>query len=44
VVNDKDFAAGVHFYHGTSALEEALFGLENGDEVALNSGLSQYRE
>jgi aminoglycoside 2''-phosphotransferase len=30
------------FYAGTFALEEALFGYENGDEAALRAGLEDY--
>jgi aminoglycoside 2''-phosphotransferase len=33
----------VHFYCGTFALEEALFGIENEDEAALQAGIEQYR-
>ena len=32
----------VRFYRGTFALLEALFGVENEDEVALKAGLAQY--
>jgi len=32
----------VHFYRGTFALYEALFGIENGDSDALQAGLSTY--
>jgi aminoglycoside 2''-phosphotransferase len=32
----------VHFYRGTFALQEALFGVENHDEGALHRGLSRY--
>lgn len=32
----------VHFFCGTFALQEALCGYENGDEVAYNSGMAQY--
>lgn len=31
-----------HFYRGTFALQEALFGSENGDEEAFKSGLAEY--
>ena len=34
----------VRFYKGTFALEEALFGYENGDEDALEAGLRTYRQ
>lgn len=32
----------VHFYCDTFALEEALFGLKNGDEEAFHSGMEEY--
>jgi aminoglycoside 2''-phosphotransferase len=32
-----------HFYLGTFALQDALFGLETGDEQAYEAGMSQYR-
>jgi len=32
----------VHFYCGMFALEEALFGIENGDEVAYHNGIAKY--
>jgi len=32
----------VHFYCGTFALQEALFGIENGDENAFNAGMVNY--
>jgi aminoglycoside 2''-phosphotransferase len=32
----------VHFYCGTFALQEALFGVENGDEVAFQAGIADY--
>ena len=32
----------VHFYRGTFALEEALFGFENGDETALKAGMETF--
>jgi len=32
----------VHFYCGTFALEEALFGIENGDDEAFQSGIAKY--
>ena len=32
----------VHFYCGTFALQEALFGIENGDEGAFQNGISRY--
>jgi len=34
----------VRFYWGTFALEEALFGYENGDEAALQAGLAAYQD
>jgi aminoglycoside 2''-phosphotransferase len=33
----------VQFYQGTFALQEALFGLENGDDEAFRSGIEPYR-
>lgn len=33
----------VEFYRGTFALQEAVFGLENGDKAAYESGLAGYR-
>lgn len=33
----------VRFYQGTFALEEALFGIENGDPAAFESGIAKYR-
>jgi aminoglycoside 2''-phosphotransferase len=36
-------ARRVAFYSGTFALQEALFGIENGDEAALEAGLEDYR-
>jgi aminoglycoside 2''-phosphotransferase len=33
----------VRFWHGTYALEEALFGVENGDEEAFEAGIRGYR-
>ena len=33
----------VWFYQGTFALEEALFGIENGDPKAFESGIAQYK-
>ncbi|HLZ56981.1 MAG TPA: aminoglycoside phosphotransferase family protein [Ktedonosporobacter sp.] len=32
-----------HFYRGTFALQEALYGLEDGDQEAFESGIEQYR-
>jgi aminoglycoside 2''-phosphotransferase len=32
----------VNFYHGTFALQEALFGIENGDAEAFQSGIADY--
>ena len=32
----------IHFYQGTFALLEALFGIENGDDDALRAGLEKY--
>ena len=32
----------VHFYCGTFALQEALFGIENGDETAFKAGIASY--
>ena len=32
----------VHFYCGTFALQEALFGLENDDMEAFHSGIAEY--
>lgn len=37
-----DFWPRVHFYKGTFALLEALFGIEHGDEVAFARGLEGY--
>jgi aminoglycoside 2''-phosphotransferase len=33
----------VHFYCGTFALQEALFGVENSDEAAFQAGIKNYR-
>jgi aminoglycoside 2''-phosphotransferase len=33
----------VAFYRGTFALQEALFGIESGDEAAFRAGIAQYR-
>jgi len=33
----------VRFYQGTFALEEALFGIENGDQAAFESGIARYK-
>ncbi len=38
-----EFTARIHFYRGTFALYEALFGLENNDPKAFESGIAQYR-
>jgi aminoglycoside 2''-phosphotransferase len=32
----------VQFYVGTFALQEALFGIENGDREAFQSGIADY--
>ena len=32
----------VAFYRGTFALQEALFGVENGDEEAFRAGIAPY--
>ncbi|MEM7033219.1 MAG: phosphotransferase, partial [Chloroflexota bacterium] len=32
----------IEFYRGTFALQEALFGIENGDEEAFEDGISPY--
>ena len=37
------FMDRVRFYQGTFALEEALFGIENGDQAAFESGIEKYR-
>lgn len=37
-----DMLARVAFYRGTFALQEALFGIESGDEDALRAGLEAY--
>ncbi|MXQ52431.1 phosphotransferase family protein [Shimazuella alba] len=36
------FVDRVHFYHGTFALQEALFGLENNDPEAFRSGMESF--
>jgi aminoglycoside 2''-phosphotransferase len=36
------FLGRIHFYRGTFALLEALFGIENDDPAALTAGLRQY--
>jgi aminoglycoside 2''-phosphotransferase len=36
------FVDRVHLYHGTFALQEALFGLENNDHEAFSSGMENY--
>ena len=38
----EDFWTRMLFYQGTFALVEALFGLENNDKVAFESGIAQY--
>lgn len=38
-----EFSARIHFYRGTFALYEALFGIENNDPQAFESGIAQYR-
>jgi len=37
-----DFWPRVRFYHGSFALLEALFGIEQGDEAAFQAGLADY--
>jgi aminoglycoside 2''-phosphotransferase len=39
----ESFMDRVRFYQGTFALEEALFGIENGDQAAFESGIEKYR-
>jgi aminoglycoside 2''-phosphotransferase len=39
----ESFMDRVQFYQGTFALVEALFGIENGDQAAFESGIAQYR-
>ncbi len=39
----ESFMERVRFYQGTFALEEALFGIENGDQAAFESGIERYR-
>jgi aminoglycoside 2''-phosphotransferase len=39
----ESFIDRVRFYQGTFALEEALFGIENGDQAAFESGIGKYR-
>jgi len=39
----ESFMDRVRFYQGTFALEEALFGIENGDPAAFKSGVEKYR-
>jgi aminoglycoside 2''-phosphotransferase len=38
----KDAWERVRFYHSTFALQEALFGIENGDTEAFASGIANY--
>ncbi|OAT85153.1 hypothetical protein A6P54_19325 [Bacillus sp. MKU004] len=38
------FKERIHFYKSTFALQEALFGAENGDRQAFESGLAGYRK
>ena len=38
----RHYASRIAFYTGTFALQEALYGAESGDEIALQSGLEQY--
>jgi len=43
VYPQMDAALGrVHFYCGTFALQEALFGIENGDQAAFQAGMAAY--
>jgi len=39
----ESFMDRARFYQGTFALEEAVFGIENGDEVAFESGIARYK-
>ena len=39
----ESFMDRVRFYQGTFALVEALFGIENGDPAAFESGIEKYR-
>lgn len=39
----ESFMDRVRFYQGTFALEEALFGIENGDQAAFESGIAKYK-
>lgn len=39
----ESFMVRVRFYQGIFALEEALFGIENGDPAAFESGIEKYR-
>jgi aminoglycoside 2''-phosphotransferase len=32
----------IHFYYGTFALQEALFGIENGDDGAFKAGMATF--
>jgi aminoglycoside 2''-phosphotransferase len=38
----KEMTSRIDFYRGTFALQEALFGAENGDEVAYRDGMARY--
>jgi aminoglycoside 2''-phosphotransferase len=38
----EDFLPRVHFYQGTFALLEALFGVEHGDDDAYRAGMARY--
>lgn len=38
----RTFTDRVHFYRGTFALLEALFGVENGDQAAFEAGIASY--
>jgi aminoglycoside 2''-phosphotransferase len=37
-----DASTRIHFYYGTFALQEALFGIDNGDEQAFASGMETF--
>jgi aminoglycoside 2''-phosphotransferase len=39
----ESFMDRVRFYQGTFALEEALFGVENGDQAAFEHGIAKYK-
>jgi aminoglycoside 2''-phosphotransferase len=41
--NLRDVLNRLPFYRGTFALQEALFGIENGDEEAFQAGIEEYR-